>query len=267
VAKKETLKRVLVAADLHSGHQVGLTHPDFESKPADTKSKQYKYYKIRQEMWKWFAETVASLQPIDVLIVNGDAIDGRGEKSGSLELLLLDRNEQVDCAAACIQECKAKSVLMSYGTDYHVNGGTEDWEDLLALRVNALKIEAHGFAEIEGVRFDYRHHLSNTSVPYGPYTPLAKEKVWAQLWAQRDEYPDCDVLLRSHVHRFDFCGSVGWLALSTPALQAYWTRLGTRRMSGEVHFGLVWFDIEGKDKWAWDYKVKKLRSKHDIIKI
>jgi hypothetical protein len=257
---------VLVAADLHSGHQVGLTHPDFERKPADTKSKQYKYYKIRQEMWKWFAETVASLQPIDVLMVNGDAIDGRGEKSGSTELLLIDRNEQVECAAACINECKAESVLMSYGTPYH-SGQIEDYEDLLAKQVNALKVESHGFAEIGGVRFDYRHHVGNSSVPYGRFTPIAKEKLWALLWAERGEYPDSTVLLRSHVHHFDFCGGVDWLAITTPALQAYWTKYGTRRLSGTVDFGLVWFDIEGKDKWSWDYRVKRLKSRHDILRI
>ncbi|MCJ7761108.1 hypothetical protein MUP59_08230 [Candidatus Bathyarchaeota archaeon] len=260
------MKRVLIIADLHSGHQVGLTHPKFERRPEDTTSRQYKYYQIRRKMWKWYAETVADLQPIDVLIVNGDCIDGRGEKSGGLELLLLDRNEQVDCAVACINECKANKVLISYGTAYH-SGQIEDIEDIIAKDVKAIKIESHGFVSIEGLRFDYRHHVGNTSIPYGQFTPIAKEKLWAQLWAQRDEYPDCEILVRSHVHRLAYCGGTDWLALTTPSLQAYWTKYGTRRMSGTIDFGVVWFDIVDKDTWTWHYRIKRLKSHQNVLKV
>ena len=33
-------------------------------------------------MWGWYCNTLADLQPIDRLIVNGDAIDGKGERQG-----------------------------------------------------------------------------------------------------------------------------------------------------------------------------------------
>ena len=259
------MKRVLVAVDFHSGHQVGLTHPDFERKPS-TKSKQYKYYRIRREMWDWYANTVASLQPIDVGIFPGDLIDGRGDKNGGIELLLPDRNEQCDCAAANIEETKAEVKLLAYGTPYHC-GLIEDYEDLIAKSVSALKIESHGFVDINGVKFDYRHHIGRSSVPHTRFTPIAREKLWAMIWAERGEYPDCDVLLRGHVHYFDYCGSVDWLAVTLPALQAYWTRYGTRYMSGTVDFGLVWFDITDKEHWTWHYKVKRLKSRQDILKV
>lgn len=258
------MKRVVIASDLHSGHQVGLTHPKFERRPEDTKSRQYKYYQIRRKTYRWFKDTIDSLQPVDVALINADCIDGRGEKSGGTELLLTDRLEQVDCAVACIEDIKADKVVMSYGTPYHC-GQIEDFEDLVAKGTNALKIESHGFASVEGVRFDYRHFVGNSSVPYGQFTAVAKEKLWAQLWAQRDEYPDCEVVIRSHVHKLAFCGGTDWLALTTPSLQAYWTKYGTRRMSGTVDFGLVWFDIVDKDNWTWHYKIKRLKSHQDVL--
>jgi hypothetical protein len=258
--------RVLIMSDKHCGHKSGLTHPDFDSRPNNIESTNYKYWRIRNKEWNWFSDMMEKLKPIDVAIVNADNIDGRGDKSGGTELLLRDRNEQVDCAIACIEEIGAKDILMTYGTPYHT-GSMEDWEDQIAKGVNAVKIESHGHAELNGLVFDYRHHVGRSSVPYGKFTAIAKEKLWNQLWAERGEYPSADVIVRSHAHYLAFCGGPGWLAVTTPGLQGYWSKYGSRRVSGDVDFGLVWFDIKDRKEWSWDYRVKRLRSKRDVIKI
>ena len=259
------MKRVVVIADLHSGHQVGLTHPDFDAVPSSPGHKR-DLYNIRRRCWNFYTETIDALKPIDVLIVNGDTIDGKGKRSGGTELVTADRTEQCDMAAEAIKYAEAGMIVMSHGTPYHT-GEMEDWEDQVAKTVKAHKIGGEDWIDVNGLIFNYRHFVGSSSVPYGRHTQVAKERLWNLLWTEHDEYPKSDVILRSHVHYFDYCGGFGWLGMTTPALQFYGTKFGTRKMSGIVDFGLVSFDVESKDNFSWGWHIWKPRmSKRHVIK-
>ena len=257
-------KRVVVISDLHCGHVVGLTHPDFNpSYPRG--SERFKLAVRRRELYKFYTDRMEKLQPIDILIVNGDAIDGKGPRSGSTELLTTDRDEQVEMAAVAIREAKAGQIYISYGTPYHT-GKEEDWEDLVAKEVKADKIGSHDWLDVNGLILDYRHHVGSSSIPHGRHTAPARERLWNVLWAEWDEYPKSDVLIRSHVHYLSYNGAFGWLVLTTPALQGMGSKYGARRMSGTVDFGLVHFDIRGKGDFSWDYHIlKPRRSRQHVI--
>ena len=77
------------------------------------------------------------------------------------------------------------------------------------------------------------------------------------MWAERGEYPKADVLIRSHVHYYDFDGDFDWLGMTTPALQGYGSKFGGRKCTGTVDVGLVYFDVKGKDDYTW--KAKRLK--------
>ena len=77
MGKKRNFTRVVIGGDKHCGHRVGLTPPDWQSAILGRK-----YYNIQRELWKEFTGIMDYLKPIDVLMMNGDAIDGRGERSG-----------------------------------------------------------------------------------------------------------------------------------------------------------------------------------------
>jgi hypothetical protein len=258
-------KRVVVIADLHCGHKVGLTPPDFDARyPTGTIN--YQLMKIRHSCWDFYKETLAQLKPIDVLIVNGDVIDGKGKKSGGTEHITVDRTEQVDMAAVAIAEAEAGQVYMSYGTDYHT-GIDEDWEDQVAThkRVQAIKIGSHDWLDVNGLVFDYKHHVGRSSIPHGRHTAIARERLWGMLWAERGEYPQGDVILRSHVHYFNYCGGENWVAMTTPALQGYGSKYGTRKMSGTVDFGLLSFDVVDKTEWKWRTHLKRFRHSKQVL--
>ena len=153
------MTRIMVISDLHCGHKVGLTHPDFDSKPGEGYgTKAYKFYRHRREAWHWYENTCKVLKP-DWLIVNGDCVDGKGKKSGSTELLTADRNEQCDMAVACIEETGAKEIFMSFGTAYHT-GYDEDWERQIEKDVGGT-LEAEGDVKAHGVIINYRHFGSS----------------------------------------------------------------------------------------------------------
>ena len=247
------MKRLVAISDLHCGHMVGLTHPDFDACAKEGDSA--KHFQTRRACWDFYTECLTSLQPIDILLVNGDAIDGKGDRSGGTEQLTCDRSEQVEMATAAIVASKAKAVYMTYGTGYHV-GRDEDWEGEIARQVEAKHIGGHDWLKLDNIVFDYKHKLSNSQVPHGRHTSIAREHLWNLLWSEHSEQPIANIIIRSHVHYFNYCGGSNWLAVSTPALQAKGTKYGAREMSGTVDFGLVWFEVT-ENTWGWGWKILK----------
>ena len=254
-------KRVLVISDTHCGHELGLTPPAFDR---DMRPEQGgSVWDMRRIMWSWFKDKVDHMGKIDLLIFNGDAIDGRGEASGGTELTHPDRNDQVEMAVAAIKYIGAGKILMSYGTPYHT-GKFEDWEDAVAREVKAEKIGGEDNLSVNGTIFNYRHHCGRSSVPHGRHTAIASEKLWNMLWAERGEYPKADILIRSHVHYFNYAGGADWLALTTPALQGYGTKFGGRRMTGTVDIGMVVFNVDKSGEYSWKPVLLRLPLQHPI---
>jgi hypothetical protein len=83
--------------------------------------------------WDYFTKSVDKVvkeHPFDLLIVNGDATDGKGGRSGGNEQITTDRIKQAKMAAECIDYCKAKKIKLARGTPYHT-GHDEDFENII----------------------------------------------------------------------------------------------------------------------------------------
>lgn len=234
-------RRVVAISDLHCGHVVGLTPPDWQGGD---------FAKCQSAAWAAYCGILKSLQPIHLLMVVGDCMDGKGERTGGTELLTTDRNEQVAMSVECIRQARAASTVMVFGTPYHA-GRDEDWEQQVANAVGARVIGSHEWPEINGLVFDLKHRLAASSVPHGRSTPLAREWLWNQLWAAREEQPRADIIIRGHVHSYNYVGGNGWLAMSLPALQLAGTKYGGRQCSGTVDWGVVSFDVKNRRDWSW----------------
>ena len=247
-------KRVCVIADLHCGHRAGLT-PKAYHRPHSTD----KFHKLQVELWGLFTSKIDVIKPVNLLIVNGDCIDGRGVKSGSRELVEVDRNIQVKMAIEAIEYVEAKNIVMTYGTGYHT-GNSDDKEDLIAEGVKADKIGGHEFIDVNGLSFNCKHKIGNSQIPHGRLTPISKEKLWNIMWSERDNQPNSDVIIRSHVHHFDYCGNSRYLGMTTPALQGMGSIYGSRECSGTVDWGFVWFDVTSKEDYTWKAEVVEVES-------
>lgn len=259
--KKTAIKRVVFISDLHCGHRSGLTPPEWQWPEKASGPERRKYAKVQHLLWNWYAAQIKALQPVYAVVVNGDAVDGKGSKSGGTEQLTLDPDEQADMASTAIKCINPKKVYMTYGTPYHT-GSDQDWENIVAKQVGAEKIADSLELDINGVLFHCRHSVSRSIIPHGRYTAPARELLWDKLWAADEERSPCDVLIRSHVHYFVFGGDTKQLFIITPALQAY-SKYGVRQCSGEVHIGFVYFDIVSREEYSWDrrlFTLKKLKS-------
>ncbi|HSV26464.1 MAG TPA: hypothetical protein VLH60_01105 [Sedimentisphaerales bacterium] len=244
------MKRVAIISDLHCGHRAGLTPPEWQYQEDDHDVERKKFATLQRRNWEFYRRTLEDLQPIDVLIVNGDCIDGKGDKSGGTELLEADRLKQVTMAVEAINQAQAKDIVITYGTPYHT-GVSEDFENGVAEGCGARTIGGHHWVDVNGLVFDCKHKIASTSVPQGRGTAAARDVLWNMLWSIEEGQPRGNVFIRSHVHYFNFAGTDKYLALTTPALLGSGDKYGTRQCSGIVNFGLLSFDVEGKDNYSW----------------
>jgi hypothetical protein len=212
-------------------------------------ARQAKYVKVRQEVWKYFSERVKAYKPIDILFVNGDSLEGKGERSGSTELITSDRTVQCRIAQKVIEFLDPAKIRMTYGTPSHT-GKEEDWEDIIADAVGA-KIGSHEWFDVNGVIFDLKHKIGSSNIPHGRLTALAREILWQRMWASRNQVPKADILIRSHAHYYEECFHDECRGFITPALQGFGSKFGARQCSGTVDIGFVVFDIYDKGKYIW----------------
>jgi hypothetical protein len=249
----KNFKRVLACGDSHCGHRVGLTPPKYQSAiPGD------EYYRIQVELWDFFKKEVEALLPIDILVLNGDLIDGKGGRSGSSELITADINRQRDIAVDCFEWIGATNIVVTYGTPYHT-GVTDDDEKEIANRLGA-DIRGQQWIDVNDTVFDIKHFVGNTSVPYSKGTQLSKDRYWNLIWTEFDEQPKADVVLRSHIHNFFQCGEDHWLAVALPALQGQGSKFGSRKCSSHVDFGIAYFDCYEEGGYSWSRRILRAES-------
>ena len=262
--KKRNFKRVVVISDQHAGHRVGLTPPKWWTQILGNK-----WYRTQMDLWNEFAKGIDGLKPIDILIVNGDCIDGRGKMSGGTELITGNRMKQVEIASFAINYCEAKKVVITRGTPYHV-GHLEEWEDMVKDQTNANKIGDHEWYNVNGVVFDVKHKIGGSSIPHGQHTAIAKDRLWNLHWAEVGSQPKADIIIRSHVHYFSVSQKDNWFGVITPALQGMGSKFGAKECSNLVDWGFIWFDVlnkpkRGENQWEMGRYIKRLESQKATI--
>lgn len=249
------MKRVVVISDLHCGHRYGLTPPGWWSNEKSQDIEEQKGAAVQRLMWKWFEDETKTCKPVDVLIVNGDALDGTGDKTGGTEQIVVDRRKQCEMAKECIDKVNAKKVVLIYGTPYHT-GKEEDWESVLADMVEAEKIGSHEWIDVNGLILDCKHKVSGSIIPHGRATSILRDALWNDLWSNKvSGQPKADVIIRSHVHYFIAAQNSDILAVITPALQGYGSKYGARQMSGIVDLGFIHFDVKSREDWKWGHHI------------
>jgi predicted MPP superfamily phosphohydrolase len=228
------MKTVVIISDLHCGSVFGLTPPAHFSDH---------HIKHMRESWNEYCEIARKwLQP-DVLIINGDAIEGNQSKQGGVELVTADRNVQCKMAEKCIDVWKAKQIYMTYGTAYHVGDKAEDFEFNIADSLEA-KIEGRLYLDVEGVVFDVRHKIGSSGVFHGRATAVLREMMWDLIEQAKEVGPKVDVIVRSHAHYHIWVETPDQIAFITPGLQLKRGRYGSRECSGEIHWGAIRLTVD-----------------------
>lgn len=245
------MKTFMASGDWHVGSDYGLTMPEHRSPKKMIRDGQAK-------CWDFFANEVEKIRPIDVLLINGDAIDGKNDKSGGNELTESSRTAQIQRVLDIIKFINPKQyVLLTYGTGYHV-GMKDNWEDLIKTHLNFhddndldAKIDGILNFDIDDVSIFARHKIGSSGIPHGRHAALARERLWKVYEAYETNDTAPDILLYSHVHYYavvsGFSRGKQYFGFTLPALQNAGGIYGKTQCSGIVHFGFLSFDIEGTE--------------------
>lgn len=255
-------RKILVLADLHCGCKSGLTPPEWFCNESNKKRRE-----VQEELWNWFLNTLnKEIGYVDAVVVNGDAIDGRGVRSGGTELMTSDLFKQVKIAERCLKEVQADKYYFIQGTDYHVSNDGNDFEILLADKFNGI-IKDHLWLNVNGCTFDFKHKVASSSVFQGRVTPLLKEIQWNREWSKDGSAPRADILVRSHVHYHNMVtDNESYIAMTTPALQVADTKFGGRQCSGTVDLGMVLFEVPENYTSVCDVTVSVFKKNLDSMK-
>lgn len=248
-------KRMLILSDMHSGHAVGMTHPDHNPRYNDPLSALDADY--RDKLYSWTMDEIRQLGKIDLTVHNGDAIDGKGWRSGGTEIIAQDRNQQVTMAKTFLEAIDTTEIRLTYGTAYHTGDG-EDYEDVLATKLGCPKPGDTLDLEINGLVFNFKHKVGGSQIPHGRLTAQLRDKLWNDIWAARGEFPRSHVQIRSHNHYFVYGGDYDMMVIATPALQGYGSKYGKRICSGTVDFGFLHVDIDEKGRMSWEPHILRM---------
>lgn len=259
-------RKLIPLADLHAGHRGGITPPGWrwhDSKSAPPWKRAWAV--VQRELWNEFVNIAEDIGAGHVVVLVGDAIEGRGSRTAGTELVTTSVLEQAEMAVEAIRVFRPSRVVVFRGTEYHVSDTGEDIEDLIAKEFDCEVLD-HACLEFDGMIFDIRHYGGRSTIPYGRGTPLAREWVTNVLLAARDEAPYADVILRAHTHYWAFTGGPGWVAHSLPSLQARGSKYGERVAGGIVDWGIIEFWNDGGVHWR--PHVKALRAnKMRVVKV
>jgi len=251
------MKRIVTVNDLHCGNVAGLTPPNFNPRSEEEE----KMFKYRAALYRWYKNEMDKLQPIDICVCNGDAIDGQGKKTGGTEQLTTDRLKQIDMATRCLLDINATKYYFSFGTGYHV-GPEEDMEREIAKNFDA-PIKDVTTIEMRGVVMKWRHHIGTSQSPQGRATALLKEQQWDLNWAWDGEFPFADILTFGHAHYFEHVMNRLGAIFISPGLQGLdGSSYGGRRMGGTVDFGFLHFDVEDNGEYSW--RIHRLPQTHAV---
>jgi hypothetical protein len=219
--------RIIFISDSHCGHIGGYV----------PKAYRQDIYPLQEEYSGWVDSIIDKFRPYDILACVGDLVEGKGGKSGGVELLTTDMSKQVDMVEELIADINAPKVYMVTGTDYHV-GKEEQWESVLARRVNALACNEEVNIDVNGIIINMKHHTGKSSTPYTTQNASMKDAIWHLL--KNNQF---DLMVRGHVHEFGCVDKNDRMVMTLCGLQ-YDSRFGKKICTGNIDYGFTIVDIK-----------------------
>jgi hypothetical protein len=216
------MKTILVTGDWQAGSQFGLFPRGFTNS-ADLL---VTLNKAQEYLLSCYEHMISGLPPLDIVIFNGDIIDGCQPKSGGAFLCEQQPDWQVSAAYELARPLLNRvkdngEVYCTEGTDYH-DGLVGSDAELFAKTVGARPRADRHYAwdwlrlSVDGVLLDVAHHLS----VFQRYRSAALDREIGFANENADWIDPPDAIFRSHTHS-------GWrlvedglqVAVSIPAFE------------------------------------------------
>lgn len=197
-----------IASDMQVGSIYGLLPPGFVgSAGAEIRLNPGQAY--LWECWEDFCSRLALLD-LDVVVVNGDVVEGKQPKQHASELALPLVADQLEAAEKTLLRLKRAAPQATFygvqGTEYHV-GDAGEREEILFKSLGFSAYSGLGSGtfckevldlDIKGVHLNIAHHVS---VSTGLYKASAIDREGA--FASLATHDKIHCIVRSHIHNFN----------------------------------------------------------------
>lgn len=228
IGRSTSSKSVLFISDMHVGSETAICSPKVSMKGGSFEPN--KLQKKLYDLWCWAKDE--QIQKPQVLVLNGEPCDGPNAKQLGNESITTSFDEQLDDAEKLLKMYSPTYFALTRGSNYHVNAGSKNVEEILADKLNSIKYRGYHDAKEGVIRTDYyiefkihdkifsaTHHIGfNRWFAYRT-TALAREMadmefLSGRYW-KRDETPS--IVVRSHVHYFVHIRFATQFGFTTPA--------------------------------------------------
>lgn len=201
-----------MVSDLHVGSNFALCPPELDTGDSPTRI-------FLWESWERFCQLAKDYQPF-ILVVNGDATEGRHHRAN--DLVITGLVQQWRAAGRTLRPLcdMAESVYFTLGTECHT---LEDEQDL-AEELGAVK-GPDGYAHtrlklsVNGLVHEFRHHIGTSARPWTEVNGLQ-----AALVSEREQCAiagevQTDILLSSHRHTGAMIRTDGGMSITSASWQ------------------------------------------------
>jgi hypothetical protein len=249
------MKKILLLSDLHVGSKWGLWPPNFTAKnPRTDMIEEIPQNAVNKAIWAHWLKMLASSkkEKPDVIILNGDLIEGAQRKEGGRGLVTPELFTQ---CAACIKVLRTLPKVPMYftaGTDYHqLPDGLS--ADLYIAETMGGEFGDELVIEECGIRIFARHviGMSQSTWQYMTTAP-ARDQMLLYLNQAEDKYGRIHVAVFSHRHQFVCSQFASGLALITPCWQGKTVFAVKKGIISPPHIGWVSLIVDGPKRIAVD---------------
>jgi hypothetical protein len=208
--------RIRIHADLHVGSKWGLWPPGV----TDDDGQAYPQSAAQELLWHWWLRIAQEAPRPDLVVLNGDLLDGPGWRGAPGDLLTGSMDLQQRALVEVLRP------VVRPGTWYCVAGTQYHEPDRLGVVAEALgaapgpngeRVLDHLWLECRGLRILCMHHPDGRGWYQG--TGMDRDAMLAVLQASLGRMPLPDVIVESHLHMHAYAYVHRRLVVRTPGWQ------------------------------------------------
>lgn len=215
--------RIRVVGDLHVGSDYGLWPPKFTWGEPE---RSYPQNRLQRWLWACWEDMIKNYAPPDLLIVNGDLIDGEQRKDAGRNTMSPDIDLQHDAAAAALAPLvrKSKDWVVVKGSPYHETtfaaiAGHENFSGRAPRRwPSGGRVGQVLDFTVRGITLNVAHHPEGGAVLYEG-TKMNRTILWSFLAEAAVGLPKARVIIRSHLHFYGLLQVHGKTMVHIPSWQ------------------------------------------------
>ena len=220
-------KRLLMVSDLHCGHRVGLSHPDFGLN------------KHQAKLFARWSDMCSKVGKVDGVLVCGDSSEGPNRKNNGLGCWTTDALEQIDVGVKLLKMIDADMYYTLMGSHYHIMNGNLNSDQLLARFLNGR------YEPDQVIRLNQRRIHAAHKAPVGQgedRKPNASGRLIGNMLMNQQANGIFDVEVRGHVHYYSHTQTIAGQVIILPGWKfrdEFIASLGTNALIADIGWVLL----------------------------